>query len=706
MQISLKWVNEIINIQNINLDYLIEKLTLAGFEVEEIIEVEENSKKTITLEISSTANRSDSLSINGISREMSTILDKPYKFSKYLEQTSNWENKFSNYFVSSIKQTETSIFLAVTVENLTHTNPPIWLTNKLKTCGIIPQNNLLDYKSFILLETGYPMEFYDLYQIQSKVNSMEFDLTLTNKIKNQKFIGTNNIEYNLTNSTLLLKANNEVISIAGLIPEIHFTSTNETKTLLIEAAVFNSSFIRKQSRNLGLRTDRSARYEKSIKNTDLFNALYRLLRLLKISNPNLICKLTTFSEILEEKPKIIKLSYNLINEILGPIKGSDNTSVNYISPILIGKYLNRLKFSYQFKKSELSWDVKIPYFRSEDINRPIDLIEEIGRLHGFNQFLTRLPKIQRIGVEDPSYKTRKKLSNYFLNLGFNELIHYSLVGNQDLSQMPLKLINPLLMDSSNLRTSLLPSLIKTVKENLNQGNSYFDGFEYGHTYFYDTKKGFYEKELISGIFGGSKIKNNWSESGNSLNWFRAKGKIDGILKQLKIVTRWQLSSDPNYTNLLHPYRSAELYLPDDKRIGLFGQINPILAAKLNISSELHLFEFDFDLIKNVLQTNKITIYKEYSLYPKIVKDLSFVIHRNIAFSEIRRVLLKNGTRFLNEIKFLDEYRSESLLPDHISLCLQLIFQSQEKTLENKLIENIVKNLEFVLTSHFNAELRS
>lgn len=705
MQISLKWVNEIINIQNINLNYLIEKLTLAGFEVEEIIEVEENGKKIITLEISSTANRSDSLSINGISREMSTILDKPYKFSKYLEQTSNWEDKFSNYFVSSIKQTETSIFLAVTVENLTHTNPPIWLTNKLKTCGIIPQNNLLDYKSFILLETGYPMEFYDLYQIQSKVNSMEFDLTLTNKIKNQKFIGSNNIEYNLTNSSLLLKANNEVISIAGLIPEMQFTSTNETKTLLIEAAVFNSSFIRKQSRNLGLRTDRSARYEKSIKNTELFNALYRLLRLLKISNPNLICKLTTFSEILEEKPKIIKLSYNLINEILGPIKGSDNTAVNYISPILIGKYLNRLKFSYQFKKSDLSWDVKIPYFRSEDINRPIDLIEEIGRLHGFNQFLTRLPKIQRIGLEDPSYKTRKKLSSYFLNLGFNELIHYSLVGNQDLPQMPLKLINPLLMDSSNLRTSLLPSLIKTIKENLNQGNSYFDGFEYGHTYFYDTKKGFYEKEIISGIFGGNKIKNNWSESGNSLNWFRAKGKIDGILKQLKIVTRWKLSSDPNYTNLLHPYRSAELYLPDEKRIGLFGQINPILAAKLNISSELHLFEFDFDLIKNVLQTNKITIYKEYSLYPKIVKDLSFVIHRNIAFSEIRRVLLKNGTRFLNDIKFLDEYRSESLMPDHISLCLQLIFQSQEKTLENKLIENIVKNLEFVLTSHFNAELR-
>ena len=481
MQISLKWVNEIINIQNINLDYLIEKLTLAGFEVEEKIEVEENNIKTITLDISSTANRSDSLSINGISREMSTILDKPYKFSKYLEQNSNWQEKFSKYFVSSIEHSETSIFLAVTVKNLTNTNPPIWLTNKLKTCGITPQNNLSDYKSFILLETGYPLEFYDLCEIQSKINSIEFDLTLTNKIKNQKFTGNNNIEYHLTNSILLVKANNEVISIAGLIPEIQFTPTKDTTALLIETAVFNSSFIRKQSRILGLRTDRSARYEKSIKNTELFNALYRLLGLLKISNPNLVCKLKTFSDILEEKPKFIKLSYPLINEILGPIKGSDKSSLNYISPILISKYLNRLKFSYEFKKSDLSWDVEIPYFRNEDITRSIDLIEEIGRIHGFNQFLTRLPKIQRIGLEDPSYKARKKLSSYFLNLGFNELIHYSLVGNQDLNQTPVKLINPLLIDSANLRMSLLPSLIKTIKENINQGNYYFYGFEYGHT---------------------------------------------------------------------------------------------------------------------------------------------------------------------------------------------------------------------------------
>ena len=706
MQISLKWINEIININNIQLDYLIEKLTLGGFEVEEIIELEENGKKLITLDLSSTANRSDSLSIAGIAREMSTILDKPYKVSKYLDKTSNWEKQFFEFLVTSTAKNEVSVFLAISVENLTNIKPPIWLTNKLISSGLVPQNNLLDYKNFILLETGYPFEFYDLNQIQSHLNSTDFDLRLTDKIKNQKFIGTNDIEYELTDSTLLIKANNTPISIAGLIPQKQFGYTVKTNSLLIEASVFNSSFIRKQSRSLGLRTERSARYEKSIKNTDLFNALHRLLRLLKISNSNLNSKLITFSKITPEEKKTILLDYNLINEILGPIKGSDKYTLNYINPILISRYLKRLQFSYTYNSTQLNWLVEIPYFRMDDIVRPIDLIEEIGRLHGFNQFLTRLPKIKNIGLEDPSYKTRRKITNYLLSIGFSELVHYSLVGNQGLPINTIKLVNPLLTDSANLRTTLLPGLIKTMKENINQGNSYFEAFEYGHTFFQNQQSMFYEKEFISGIFGGNKSKENWSESSNSLTWFKAKGKIDLLFKQLKIITDWKLSSDLNYKTLLHPYRTGQLYLSDGTSVGIFGQIHPILATKMNLASELYLFEFNFDLIKDELKKNKITIYNEYSLYPKIVKDISFVISQNVNFSEIREIFLNNGTKFLIDVKLLDEYKSDSLPVNHVSLCFQLVFQSKEKTLENKLIENIISNIQVVLKEHFKAEIRS
>lgn len=706
MQISLKWVNKIININNINLDYLIEKLTLGGFEVEEIIELEQNGEKIITLDISSTANRSDSLSINGISREMSSILDKPYKLSKYLYKTSNWEKQFSQFLRPSTDKNEISLFLGLTVENLKNIKPPIWLTNSLISSGIIPHYNLLDYKSFILLETGYPFEFYDLNQIQSKLNSVKFDLTLTNKTDNQKFIGNNDIEYKLTDSTLLLKANNIPISIAGLIPEKQFGYTLDTNSLLIEASVFNSSFIRKQSRSLGLRTDRSSRYEKSIKTKELFNALHRLLRLLKISNSNLNCKLQTVSKIDKEESRIILLSYTLINEILGPIKGSSNSTLNYINPILISRYLKRLQFSYKFNSNKLSWLVEVPEFRIDDITRPIDLIEEIGRLHGFNQFLTRLPKIVNIGIEDQSYRTRKKITNYLLSVGFNELIHYSLVANHGLSKTQLKLVNPLLTDAANLRTTLLPSLIKTMKDNLNQGNSYFDAFEYGHTFFQSDKNGFYEKEFISGIFGGFKVKESWAEASHSLSWFKAKGKIDLLFKQLKINIYWKLCSDLDYINLVHPYRSTQIYLEDGTCIGIFGQIHPILAKKMSLIPELYLFEFNFDLIKNKLKKNKITIYKEYSLYPKIIKDISFVIEQNINFSDIRKILLKNGTKFLIEVKLLDEYKSESLPLNYLSLCVQLVFQSKDKTLENKLIDNILNNIKLVLETYFKAEIRS
>ena len=170
---------------------------------------------------------------------------------------------------------------------------------------------------------------------------------------------------------------------------------------------------------LGLRTDRSSRYEKSLKNTYLIDSLYRLISLLRINNPNLICKIHTVSQIEEQTSKCISLHYQTINEILGPIKKINKPDIDYISPNTITSYLKRLGFEFSYKEVELTWKVQIPHLRTDDITREIDLIEEIGRLHGFNNFLTTLPKIKTIGNEDLSYKTRKKVTSCLLNLGLN-----------------------------------------------------------------------------------------------------------------------------------------------------------------------------------------------------------------------------------------------------------------------------------------------
>lgn len=705
MQIPLKWINELVNVESINLDDLIEKLTLGGFEVEEIIELEIDGESQLALDISTTANRSDNLSIQGMSAEIAALLDKPIKTSLYSSNTSNWKQKLNDSALTISDEDNYSTLIGIIIENITDFTVPKWIKQKLISSDITPVNNLLDFQNYILLETGYPIAFYDFDKICSKLNSSNFQLSISKATDNEEFIAINDVVYRLNSSNLTLKANDLSLSIAGIIENKDFECSETTTSLLMEGSIFNAALIRQQSRNLGLRTDRSARYEKSLKNTYLTEAIYRLLSLLRISNPNLICKLHTFNKIAEEKLPPILLRYQTITEILGPIKKYKQEDFDFIKPDIVSNYLNRLNFEFSYNDSTLSWEVQIPPSRSDDITREIDLIEEIGRLHGFNNFITTLPKIKTIGNEDISYRTRKKITSCLLNLGFNELIHYSLVGEKTFLKNEIKLLNPLLADCSNLRQSLLPNLIKTVQENLKQGNSFIEGFEYGHVFSGNIGTDFKEEEYVAGIFGGVKTKLEWSDSEKALTWFEAKGKIEQLFKQLNLVTYWKTSTS-NMDEILHSYRSAELYLLNGIKLGIFGQIHPILANQLGLSSQLYLFEFNVELLQRQLQINKLVMYKEYSLYPKIVKDLSFIIDQDIQFEKLQKTLYCNGTKFLSEVNLLDEYRGKSIPEGSTSLCLQLIFQSKEKTLENKDIDNIMSNLELVLTNKFNALIRN
>jgi phenylalanyl-tRNA synthetase beta chain len=595
--------------------------------------------------------------------------------------------------------------VAVVLENLTDLTVPKWIKQKLLSSGIIPVNNLLDFQNYILLETGYPFEFYDFDKICSKLNCSNFKLSLAKAENKIKFLASNDITYELDLFNTILKANDLAISIAGIIESKDYQYSENTTSLLIEGSIFNAATIRQQSRNLGLRTDRSARYEKSLKNTYLFQSLYRLIYLLRISNPKLICKLHTIAKNVESISRPIILRYQTIKEILGPIQNQPKNDFIYLTPETITDYLNRLDFKFSYDNSSLIWEVEVTDVRSNDLTREIDLIEEIGRLHGFNNFLTTLPKINTIGNEDPTYQTRKKITSCLLNLGFNELIHYSLVSQTTFLDNEIKLINPLLSDCSNLRLSLLPNLIKTVQENLKQGNLFIEGFEYGHVFSEDRLKNFKEREYVAGIFGAIKTKLTWSSSEEALTWFEAKGKIEQFFKQLNILTYWKTLVSNN-DKIFHPYRSAEICLPNCQKLGTFGQIHPILSNKLGLSTQIYLFEFDVELIQHQIQMNKLTIYREYTVYPKIIKDLSFIINQKISFEELKTTLYANGTKFLSNINLLDEYKGKSIPEGQISLCFQLTFQSKERTLENKEIENIVNNLQLVLTNKFNAFIRN
>jgi phenylalanyl-tRNA synthetase beta chain len=706
MQIPISWINEIVKIDDIPLDLLVKKLTLGGFEVEEIIEIEVNNQKQTVLDISATANRSDSLSLHGISVEIATLLNKPVKVFDYYAKPNKWKEYITKNAELIPKESDYSSFITIIIENFVDTTIPKWVTQKLLSSKITPSNNLLDFQNYLLLETGYPICIYDFKKICSKLETSNINFSIAPIRGQKKFLGASNVSYELDDSILAVYANEIPISIAGIAEESDFSYSENTNTLLIEGSIFNAAKIRQQSRKIGLRTERSARYEKSLKNTYLVESLYRLISLLRIYNPTLTCKIHTIRKTDDQILKPILLKYETINEILGPTNELTLPNPLYISPETITSYLIRLNFQFEFDQSNLSWSVKIPDSRTEDIIREIDVIEEIGRLHGFNNFLTTLPKIEIVGKEDANYVTRKKITNCLLALGLNELIHYSLVNEKTFIKNEIQLINPLGSEYSSLRSSLLPNLIKTVQENLKQKNVYMEGFEYGHVFFKDKLTNFGERENVAGIFGGTKTKSSWSAVATELNWFEAKGKIEQFFTQLNILVDWRSLTMDATNNFLHPYRSAELFVYEKISLGIFGQISPILSNKLNISTEIYLFELNLEVLKNSLQENKITLYKDYSVYPKIIKDLSFIIPQNIKFKSIKETIYLNGTEFLSEVNLLDEYRGQSIPDDKTSVCLQLVFQSNKKTLENKEVENIINKLQLVVINKFDASIRS
>lgn len=708
MQIPINWVDELVKIESSQLDYLIEKLTLGGFEVEEIIKLQGGDQKQVALNISATANRSDSLSIQGLSTEIAALLNEPIKTSKYTLQPNQWRQSIEEKFGEARIDSNCSIFLAVLVENISKIAVPKWITQKLLNSGITPLGNISDFQSYVLLETGYPFSFYDFDKICLESEISNQVLTVSSATDKQMFTAINNSSYELDSSILTVNINGQTVGIAGLIESASAGCSELTSNLLIEASIFNAAKIRQQSRKLGLRTERSARYEKSLKSTHLIDSLYRLITLLRISNPNLKCKLHTTYQIPTQPLRCVLLRYQTINEILGPISKNLNSSSGntYIHPELVTNYLNRLNFEFSHDTNALTWLVSIPRSRDEDITREIDLIEEVGRLHGFNNFLTTLPEIKAIGVEDLNYKTRRKITSCLLNLGFNETIHYSLVNESTFINNEICLVNPLVSDYSSLRSTLLPSLLKTLQDNLKQKNTPMEVFEYSHVFTYDLAGKFKEKEHVAGVFGGVKNRLEWSSKSVEPSWFEAKGKIEQLLSQLNTFTTWKKLSPGATESILHPYRSAKIHLLNGSRLGIFGQIHPILSNQLNVSSEIYLFEFDLEVIKDQLEENKIVTYQDYSTYPKISKDVSFIVSKQVSFATIQELLYFNGTEFLIDVNLIDEYQGKTIPPGQTSLCLQLTFQSSKRTLENKEIESIVNQLQLILVNKFNATIRT
>ena len=712
MKLTLNFVNHYIDLKDVPLTKIIYRLVEGGFEVEEIIENNSN----IILDISAPTNRVESLSINGMIKELGYLLDKPFKLTTTINNDfKKWANKIDKQTEKKLASDYYTSFFLFKIENLQSTIIPDWIKRQLINSGIEPQNNLLDYRNYILLETGYPFEFYDLRKIQKHTNTDRFKINFLINEENEKdqeantkskFIASNNEIYDIPNSTLMLKTDNNIsLSIAGLISHKSFSCTMDTNSFMVEASVFNSKFIRNQSKLTNCRTDRSIRYEKNISSNNLLHAYYRLVELLKENNPNLDSELYKGTNEIEIKDnRKILLKYSKLLKTIEKNE-SDFYSMKYsLTPKHISNYLDRLKFSYIYDKLNLTWFVTVPDYYPKQIHRQIHLIQEIIRLHGFNRFPNLLPSLKIPGRIDKSYTLRKILKTYFLANGMSEQINYSTISSSNfLTYENFKIINPVNSDQSKLRSTLLPNIINVLIDNKQNGNKILSAFENGHVFRLNSNSEIYnEFEYITGIYCANKsLLNEWLEDKHQLVWENFKELFIKLFNQLNVEVIWETNTNLNsegIEKLFNPKRVATLKLLNKKTLAVIGQIHPNL--KKNFPVNTFLFELNFDFLLNQYIKNKFFPYVEYVKYPVITRYLTFHMRKNISFQFLQNFIKVNGSKYLKHI-ILISHNKHKFFENQIHYKFSLIFQSKKTTLSNEKITSIMNTLENKLGKLFN-----
>ncbi len=663
------------------------------------------------LELAITANRPDGMSMVGIAREISAIsetklslpnIDYDIDFTKFSlkEINDNVVNQGCIYTLSYIED----------INNKSLTD--ISICSKLRSLNINTINPVVDITNYLMLEQGQPLHAFDADQLEKLVGRTikETDFGIRQGRKDEVFEALDNKKYNLNDSISLVTCDDIPIAIAGVIGGTNSSVTFETKRIWLEAAVFSPSSVRNSSREIGLRTEASSRYEKGISANMTIAVAKRANELISDQlSANVITQYVN-SEFRKQEIKI-KLRLEKIHQILGQVRvkrdqGDMNNADISLTNIFPEEVEKLLKFlGCTLTRDGEDWDVIIPSHRSSDLIREIDLIEEIARLIGYDNFDSNMPDPLEPGVLEPRKIVENRLRNSFAFNGFQEVVTSSLVGPESTESYSVIIKNPLLTETSRLRTNAWEEHLQILKRNISFGSEGCWIFELAKIYKID-KNEYVENNLICGALTGTRRLSKWGELSNtdSLGYFEARGKLKEALGVLDIeIVDKPLIDD----KLMHPGRTSKLFV-EGKPIGLFGQIHPLLAEKYDLMPETYLYNLCFEsLILAATRKNKwIRIYKDYPTVPAMERDIALIHSKKFSSSEVLNVIRKAGSPLLENAELIDRYEGASIPKDCVSQAFRIRYRDNKKTLVEEDINPIHEKIRKSLKDKFKAELRS
>jgi phenylalanyl-tRNA synthetase beta chain len=642
MKFSLNFVKEFVDI-NVGPKELANCLTMAGMEVEAMTQRDDDW----TYDIEVTTNRYDWLSMVGIAKEIAAVLDISFK-PKTPDQLSKKTPLKRNIIIRDLKDCPYYIGQLLTGVKIGKSGAQA--ASKINNCGIGVVNDVVDITNYCMLKWGNPLHAFDDDKIQG-------DIYIRRATKGEQFTGIDGKVYQLADTNLVIADEEKIIALAGVMGAKNTEVDENTKNVFLEAAVFSPVTVRRSRRAAGIDTESSYRFERMVNSLHLEYAAAEAARLIEKEAKGRLQGLRKAGRRIASSPGGVAISVDDLNKYLG----SDFPQVKVV------KIFKGLGCEVKaVSKGVLKVSGGAHRF---DLNREVDFYEEFARIHGYDKIPSKIPFLVNSSKDNLSpkeirnfYNFKKEIRRHLSVLGFNEIISFSIEAEVDLracgEKDPIMLVNPLRKQENAMRTTLLLGMLKSVKHNLNRGQSELNLFEVADIY-HRSKKGF-EEEAVVAI----------GCTGEANNFFELKGAVENFLTFLNIEEiSYCETKNSNFSNALQ-------IKSKDVSLGFLGKLDA--NAKKHYDLRQNFFYAQMNIAAIDMASSE-KMYKPFSAYPPIYRDISLQLKRGIKFKVVEKVIREHA-RFIVDARVVDVYKQAKTLDDNSMFTLRLYYQSKKRTL--------------------------
>ncbi|MFC1809542.1 phenylalanine--tRNA ligase subunit beta [Candidatus Omnitrophota bacterium] len=684
MKVSERWLRNYVSIKK-SIEEIAQSLTMAGLEVKNLHYDKELDDTIFEVEI--TSNRPDWLSYLGIAREVAALYDVPVTYPSFDHQV----ERFScNDFSITIKESSLCPFYAgVIIEGVEVKESPKEIQDKLCAVGLRPINIVVDLTNIVLFELGQPMHAFDLDLLKGR------KIIVKSAKQGEKFTAINHEEYTLRKDDLMICDNEKSVAIAGVMGGLESEVTATTKNILLESAFFNPSSIRNTSRYHIISSDSSYRFERKVDLGMVRAAQDRFITLLK--------QYSTFARVSQvvcdgaDSMSEMVIAFNLdeIPQTIG-IEIDSGTVKNI---------LEKLGLTVKDNSAD-SFKVSVPSFRP-DLERPIDLLEEITRIYGYDKVPETLPPriAQNDALEDKVGGIERRIKGACVASGCFEVVPFTLVNEEkfgDLSSVQnkfVRIVNPQHKDLRLLRPSLIPSMLEVVAANLNQGNLNLKLFEIGSAYLRTSKKDLPSETKTCCIVLVGETERKWYQHPSKYTLLDLKGIVENISEQVGCEFGFTKGQFDYYE-----VRCSYGITVKGKQCGHMGTLDSKLLNRYGVETEIFICELDVATISECALLEK--THKEISKFPVVKRDIAVIVEHDTLVQDVQNTIIEHADGLITHIALIDSFAGKHLPKGKKNIAFSMEFSRNDRTLSGEEIQRVYDDIFTSLNKKFKAEYRT